>query len=112
MSEKYEGLSPSKHQLLEEQVDKLQGDLLVIHGLLDNCILPAATFRFVEALQKANKDFDLILQPSMGHVSSSDYLTRRVWDYLIRHLLKVEPPKEFKLDSSTSEYDVSKLNDE
>ena len=96
--EKYEGLSgPHSESLYPEvMVEKLQGKLLLINGMLDTSCPPAIIFRLVEALQKANKDFDLLLFPNLGH-SSNGYLIRRSWDYLVKNLLGLEPPKEFKL---------------
>ncbi len=96
--DKYEGPSVLKEtrQYPENYIDKLAGNLLLMIGMLDTCTPPAATLRLVEALQKANKDFDLIVLPNLGHASSG-YFTRRAWDYLVAHLQGVEPPKEFKL---------------
>jgi dipeptidyl aminopeptidase/acylaminoacyl peptidase len=98
-SDKYEGLvgSDSKEQYPEAYAENLQGKLLLMCGMLDFCTLPANTFRVVEALQKANKDFDLIMLPSLGH-GMSQYLVRRAWDYLVRHLLNEEPPAGFDLE--------------
>ncbi len=96
--DKYEGPSviESELQYPEDYIDRLEGKLLLMIGMLDTCTPPAATFRLVEALQQANKDFDMIVLPKFDHGNSS-YLTRRAWDYLVKHLLDVEPPKEFKL---------------
>ena len=80
----------------EELVERLQGKLLMTHGMLDACCAPAGVFRVIDALHKANKDFDMLLLPRLGHEFSS-YLTRRSWDYLVVHLLELDPPKEFKL---------------
>lgn len=93
--EKYEGLfGPSSNYCYpEELAENLKGKLLMMQGMLDR---PQTVFRVIEALHKANKDFDLILLPNLGHGMSS-YLIRRAWDYLVRHLLNAEPPKEFKL---------------
>ena len=55
-----------------------------------------AMFRY--PLIKANKDFDLILFPNRGHgFGNEPYMVRRRWDYFVRHLLGVEPPKEYEL---------------
>ncbi len=53
----------------------------------------------MDALIKANKDFDLILFPSQRHGFGADgpYMMRRRWDYFVTHLLGVEPPKEYKI---------------
>ena len=93
--EKYEGApdTGAGGRYPEELVDKLQGKLLLINTMVDMIAPPAGVLRIVEALQTANKDFDLLLLPN----SSSSYLIRRSWDYLVRHLLDVKPPENFKL---------------
>ena len=98
--EKYADVSGEKaSQLYPEMIaHKLEGKLLLIHGMLDIMCPPAAVYRLVDALQKANKDFDLLTLPNLGH-SPSSYAVRRSWDFLVRHLMNVEPPKEFKLST-------------
>jgi hypothetical protein len=51
----------------------------------------------VEALIKANKDFDLLLFPNQAHGygDQSQYMMRRRWDYFVKWLLGAEPPKEY-----------------
>lgn len=96
--EMYEGISgpDSDRQYPEEMVNNLRGKLLLIGGMLDPVTPPAAIFRVVEALQKGNKDFDLLLLPNLEH-DISGYVLRRMWDYLVRNLLGAEPPREFRL---------------
>ncbi len=96
--DKYEGIegpNPDR-QYPEELADRLQGKLFMAHGMLDTTTQPSNTFRIVEALQKANKDFDLLLLPNVCH-GTNDYVVRRFWDYMVQHLRGVEPPKEFPL---------------
>ena len=52
---------------------------------------------FVDALIKANKDFDLLMIPNAGHgyAGASNYMTRRRWDYFTRYLLGAEPPARY-----------------
>ncbi len=92
----FEGKVPQEQEYPEEKVEKLQGKLLLSMGMMDACTPPAIIFRLVEALQKANKDFDLILLPKLGH-APDPYLLRRIWDYLVQHLLGAMPPKEYAL---------------
>lgn len=75
----------------EDKVQALRGKLLLIHGMLDADMPPAATFRLIDALQNANKDFDMLLLTNDGHEISS-YALRRTWDYLVTHLQGLEPP--------------------
>jgi dipeptidyl aminopeptidase/acylaminoacyl peptidase len=91
-----EGLVPNPNEKYpEELVNNLKGKMLLMVGLQDY-VPPAATFRIVEALQKANKDFDLVVEPNWGY-SASTYQIRRAWDYLVQHLKGEQPPKEFNL---------------
>ena len=99
--EKYEGLSGPEagHVYTEELVEKLEGKLLLAHGLLDRCVPPGGILNLVDALQAANKDFDMLLLPKAGHPAPS-YVIRRMWDYLVTHLLGEVPPKEFHFTST------------
>jgi len=53
----------------------------------------------VEALIKANKDFDMILYPNKrhGYGDMTNYMTRKRWDYFVTHLLNAKPAKGFQL---------------
>ncbi len=81
---------------LPDHAHKLQGKLLLMHGMLDDAAPVAITFRLVDALQKANKRFDMLVLPNMGH-SANSYTVMRVWDHFVTHLLGVEPPEDFAL---------------
>jgi dipeptidyl aminopeptidase/acylaminoacyl peptidase len=71
---------------------KLQGKLLLTVGEMDRNVDPASTMQVVDALVKANKDFDMLVIPGGGHgVAESPYGSRRRQDYFVRHLLGVEP---------------------
>ena len=86
--------------------DRLAGHLLIEHGDIDDNVHPVGTMRFVDALMKANKDFDMLLVPNMYHGESgphAPYMVKRRWDYFVQYLLGVSPPKNFSL----SEDDVS-----
>ncbi len=61
-------------------------------GELDRNVDPASTMQVVDALIKADKDFDLLIVPGAGHgVAGGQYAARRQADYFVRHLLGVEP---------------------
>ncbi len=73
----------------------LTGKLLLIHGELDDNAHPYMTMRLVDALIKADKDFDLIMAiPGAEHalIGRQHYFLRRTWDYFVRHLHGTEPP--------------------
>ncbi len=77
----------------------LKGKLLITHGSMDNNVPPSNTMLVVEALIKANKDFDMILFPNKrhGYADMTKYMTRKRWDYFVMHLLKAKPAKGFQL---------------
>jgi dipeptidyl aminopeptidase/acylaminoacyl peptidase len=53
----------------------------------------------VDALIKANRDFDLLMIPNAhhGYAEATPYATRRRWDYFVQHLAGNTPPKEYEL---------------
>ncbi|MFE0155859.1 DPP IV N-terminal domain-containing protein [Nonomuraea sp. NPDC059007] len=83
-----------------ELADRLQGKLLLVHGELDDNVTPHLTMRLVERLIAANKDFELLIVPGAEHlfVGFEEYVTRRRWDYFVRHLLNAEPPAGYRLN--------------
>ncbi|WP_316845628.1 S9 family peptidase [Pedobacter psychrodurus] len=71
---------------------KLQGDLFLIVGEADENVPPESTYRLADALIKANKDFDILSIPGMGHSDGGTYGRRRKRDFFVKHLLNAEPP--------------------
>jgi dipeptidyl-peptidase-4 len=75
-----------------ENADKLQGNLFLVVGEVDDNVPPESTLRFVDALIKAKKDFEFLVVPNGGHGSGGAYYQRRLQDFFTRHLLGTEPP--------------------
>ena len=77
----------------------LKGKLLLAHGTMDTNVPPSQTLLVVEALIKANKDFDLLMLPNQAHGYAADgpYMMRRRWDYFVTWLMGAEPPREYKM---------------
>ncbi len=106
-AERYQGLlvqrgsGPDNYDAEANQslAKNLKGHLLLAHGTMDDNVPPGNTELVVHALIKANKDFDLLMIPNArhGYGAASNYMTRRRWDYFVRHLLKAEPPKEYEI---------------
>jgi len=70
----------------------LRGKLLLTVGELDRNVDPASTMQVVNALVKADRDFDLLVVPGAGHgIGESPYAARRRQDFFVRHLWGVEP---------------------
>ncbi len=74
-------------QNAEYNVDRLEGKLLLIHGELDDNVHPASTLRVVDALIKADKDFDMLIMPNMHHtLREHDYYRRKIIEYFLENL--------------------------
>ena len=99
--ERYIGLLQGDNyekQANELYAKNLKGHLLLAHGTMDDNVPPNNTLLVVDALIKANKDFDLIMIPNAhhGYGEASNYMMRRRWDYFVKYLLDAEPPKEYE----------------
>jgi dipeptidyl aminopeptidase/acylaminoacyl peptidase len=76
----------------------LRGKLMLAYGTLDDNVHPVATQLVIDELIKANKDFDLLVMPNRNHgFAAEPYMVRRTWDYFVRNLLGVEPPRDYKI---------------
>ncbi len=70
----------------------LTGHLFLTFAELDKNVDPSSSMQVVNALIKADKDFDLLIVPGAGHgIGESPYAARRRQDFFVRHLLHVEP---------------------
>lgn len=103
-ADKYEGVDgPSADKQYPEQlVENLQGKLLLtatLHSVSAGVYPAAATLRVIDALQRANKDFDQVIIGTGGRgIAMTSYQYRRAFDYLVTHLQGAEPPKEFSFN--------------
>lgn len=100
MMEEVEGINNYEMQANQLYAENLKGKLLLAHGGMDDNVPPYNTNLVVDALIKANKDFDLIIFPNARHGYGADsfYMTRRRWDYFVKHLKGLQPPKEYKIE--------------
>ncbi|MGD0796348.1 MAG: DPP IV N-terminal domain-containing protein [Acidobacteriaceae bacterium] len=89
-----DGTTNYDSQANESFARNLKGHLLLIHGTMDDNVPPENTLLVVDALIKANKDFDLLMIPNAGHDygAATAYVTRRRWDYFVRYLAGGVPP--------------------
>ncbi|MCF8223496.1 MAG: S9 family peptidase [Bacteroidales bacterium] len=76
-----------------DNAHKLKGKLLLINGEMDNNVDPASTVQVVDALIKANKDFEYLLVPGMKHSSGGSYGEHKRRDFFVKHLHGVDPPE-------------------
>ena len=77
------------------QAHRMKGKLLLIVGEKDENVDPASTMQVVDALIRADKDFELLVVPGAGHgAAGTPYGRRRLRDFFVRNLLGVEPRRE------------------
>jgi dipeptidyl-peptidase 4 len=96
-TERYMGL-PSENRAGYEGTDlaaaarDLAGRALIMHGLVDDNVHPQNTVQFIDALQRAGKDFELRLYPGSDHVSAFGKpwqfwdLMRARWEFISKNL--------------------------
>ena len=71
----------------------LKGKLLLINGELDDNVDPASTLQVVDALMKANKNFDQLYLPGRTHSLGSPFEIHKMYDYFVQHLLGQPVPE-------------------
>ncbi len=78
---------------IETNIDlagNLEGDLLLVHGTVDDNVHPANTIRLANALIKHEKKFDFMMLPGQRHGYQGEYgayFERLRWRYFAEHLL-------------------------
>lgn len=83
-------------------VDKLQGKLLLVHGMIDENVHFRHTTRLISALIAARRPYDLMLFPEGRHslrkAEDRVYLEQRLLDFFVSNLVPsagVAPPTPF-----------------
>jgi dipeptidyl-peptidase 4 len=99
LKKKADGTTNYDSQANENFAKNLKGRLLLIHGTMDDNVPPNNTLLVVDALIRANKDFDLLMIPNAkhGYGEATPYVTRRRWDYFVRYLAEGVPPVEYQM---------------
>ncbi|MDE2271350.1 MAG: DPP IV N-terminal domain-containing protein [Xanthomonadaceae bacterium] len=107
--EKYQGLLVNHkggttnydNQANEDIARNLKGHLMLVHGQIDDNVPISNTYLVVEALIKANKDFDMMILPNEHHGYGKDtpYVMRRRWDYFVKYLAGNTPPHQYMIPS-------------
>jgi len=73
-----------------QHIDKIEGKLLLVHGLIDENVHFRHTARLINALIRARKPYDLLLFPNERHMPRSladrIYMEERIRDYFVHNL--------------------------
>lgn len=76
----------------------LRGKLLLAYGDMDENAFPAVTLQLCDALNRANRSYDLLCFPNGMHgFSAQPYFMRRLWDYFVEHLMGERPPLNYAI---------------
>jgi len=94
--ETYQGLA-QKMPVNQDLASGLKGHLMLVTGEVDENVNPANTYRMVDALIKADKDFDLMVLPGESHSyegAAKSYFQKRLRAYFAKYLMEeVSAPK-------------------
>jgi dipeptidyl aminopeptidase/acylaminoacyl peptidase len=80
---------------------RLQGALLLVVGEMDTNVDPSSTMQVVNQLIKHDKPFDLLVIPGAGHGSGGAYGDHKRYDFFVRELLGLTPPKWAAVEKDT-----------
>ena len=81
-----------------ENAHKLTRPLMLVVGEMDDNVDPASTMQVVNALVKANKDFELVFLPGERHTMGGRYGEHKRFDFFVKELLGVRPPSWDELE--------------
>lgn len=76
-----------------EHAKNLERPLMILVGELDDNVDPASTMQVANALITAGKDFELVVVPGAHHTMGETYGEHKRYDFFVRNLLGVTPPK-------------------
>ncbi|WP_442590025.1 prolyl oligopeptidase family serine peptidase [Pedobacter sp. AW31-3R] len=82
---------------------KLTGNLMLVVGEADTNVPPESTYRFADALIKANKNFELVTVPGLGHSDGGLFGKKKKRDFFVKTLLGVDAP-----DRNNNELNLTK----
>ncbi|MFP4343451.1 MAG: S9 family peptidase [Anaerolineales bacterium] len=94
-TERYMGKPTDNREGYEESsvlhhVERMEGELLLVHGLIDENVHFRHTARLINALIRSRKPYELLLFPDERHMprrlADRIYMEERIRDFFIRHL--------------------------
>ena len=87
----------------QQLAKNLKGNLLLVHGDIDNNVHPGNTIRVVDALIRANKRFQMLILPGQRHAfgDMTEYFFWRMADHFCEYLIG---------DSQKEQIDIKQMN--
>ena len=75
-----------------ENAHLLKNPLMLVVGEMDDNVDPASTMQVVNALIKANKNFELVVLPGTNHTLGGEFGEHKRYDFFVKNLMGVNPP--------------------
>ena len=75
-----------------ENAHLLSRPLMICWGELDDNVDPSSSMKVVDALIKADKEFEMFIVPGAHHTMGEDWGEHKRYDFFVRNLLHVTPP--------------------
>ena len=66
--------------------EDLHGKLLIVHGMMDDNVHVQNAMQLVDALQKANKDFEMMIYPNARHPIQGKHYQKTLIEFMRREL--------------------------
>ena len=85
----------------------LHGRLLIAHGTMDDNVHLQNAIKLVSALQKAGKDFELMIYPGARHGGFGDHYRNLQHDFIRRTLIDVDTDDPADPEPEPSESDLT-----
>jgi dipeptidyl aminopeptidase/acylaminoacyl peptidase len=110
-TERYMGLPAENKEGYEKSsvikaAAKLQGKLLILHGAIDDNVSMRNTMQLVEALERHNKDFELMIYPSARHGIEGPHYEKTIREFIKRTLGSPKPALTPAQDSTEASADA------
>jgi dipeptidyl-peptidase-4 len=73
--------------------ENLEGNLLPVHGTMDDNVHVQNSIRLVDALQRANKRFQFMIYPGSRHGIWASHLRRMRYEFILENLRPLKVPR-------------------
>ncbi len=89
---------------------KLAGNLLLLHGMVDDNVHPNNAFQLINALQSINKPFSMMFFPNSDHGVGGPAAESVTWSYFVNTLAPVVPEWGAKAEAKNDAKPEAKSN--
>jgi len=70
---------------------------------MDTNVHPAEIYRMANALEKAQKDFQMMIIPNYSHgITHNPFYIKLKWNFFVKNLKGKTPPANFKIELQKS----------